>query len=195
MKFIRLLSLLALTAVVSLSTVACDDDDDGPTTPAVPETPTSVQAVATGQTITVTWSASANADSYTVTLATDGEDDRTQTVPATEASFSDLTPAKTYAATVTATGSGGTSGTSTPAIATTDEEPETFVEVTTDILTNTTWTSDKVYRLNQPIFVGVDCGADGNAAGCVAATLTIEPGTTVVGRTDIPRACAARTSW
>jgi hypothetical protein len=187
MKFKRLLSLLALTAIVSTSVVACDDDDDDPVAPQPPAAPTSVQATATGQTITVTWSASANATSYTVTLSTDGESDRTQDVSATEASFGDLTPAKTYAATVRATGEGGTSAPSAPSLATTDEEPETFVEVTTDILQNTTWTSDKVYRLNQPIFVGVDCGADGNAADCTPVTLTIEPGTTVVGRTDVPQ--------
>jgi hypothetical protein len=188
MKFIRLLPLLALTAAVSLSAVACNDDDDGPTAPEVPSAPTSVSATVNGQTITVTWSASANADSYNVTLSTDGEADRTQNgIAGTEAVFSGLTPAKTYVATVVAVGSGGSSGASAPAIGTTDEEPETFVEVTADILTNTTWTSDKVYRLNQPVFVGVDCGTDGTKDGCTPVTLTIEPGTTVVGRSDVPQ--------
>jgi hypothetical protein len=61
------------------------------------------------------------------------------------------------------------------------------VEVNDDILVNTTWTSDKIWVLTQPIFVGVDCGPDGAKAGCVAATLTIEPGTTIVGKSNIPQ--------
>jgi len=69
----------------------------------------------------------------------------------------------------------------------TPNAPATFVEVTTDILGNTTWTKDKVWVLMQPIFVGVDCGADGQDPDCVPATLTIEPGTTVVGKTDLPQ--------
>jgi hypothetical protein len=48
-------------------------------------------------------------------------------------------------------------------------------DVSNDILANETWTSDKIWRLTQPVFVGVDCGADGTKAGCVQATLTIEP--------------------
>ena len=69
----------------------------------------------------------------------------------------------------------------------TEAEPETFVNVTQDILSNTTWTSDKVWILNQPIFVGSDCGPDGTKDGCVAATLTIEPGTTILGKSDVPQ--------
>jgi hypothetical protein len=58
-------------------------------------------------------------------------------------------------------------------------------EVDDDILEDTRWTNDRVWVLTQPIFVGVDCGGDGNKAGCVAATLTIDPGTTIVGKSDI----------
>ncbi|MGD2121326.1 MAG: fibronectin type III domain-containing protein, partial [Gemmatimonadota bacterium] len=58
-------------------------------------------------------------------------------------------------------------------------------EVDDDILVDTRWTNDRVWVLTQPIFVGVDCGGDGSKAGCVAATLTIDPGTTIVGKSDI----------
>jgi hypothetical protein len=58
-------------------------------------------------------------------------------------------------------------------------------DVDNDILVNTTWTSDKIWRLTQPIFVGVDCGTDGTKVGCTQATLTIEPGTTIIGQSDI----------
>lgn len=190
MKVHRRISAWALTALVGITLAACNDDES-PTTPVVPDppaAPTGVSASVSGQSITVSWAASANATSYNVTLSADGESDRTQSgVAATTASFNDLTPATTYAATVVAVGEGGSSGASSPALATTDAEPELFVEITNDILTNTTWTSDKVYRLNQPIFVGQDCGPDGAAEGCLEVTLTIEPGTTVVGKTDIPQ--------
>jgi len=62
-----------------------------------------------------------------------------------------------------------------------DVSGATIVDVDADILSNTTWTSGNVYRLMKPVFIGTDCGADGTAAGCVSATLTIEPGTTIIG--------------
>jgi len=68
-----------------------------------------------------------------------------------------------------------------------DSRPATgkpIVDVAT-VQANTTWTSDNIYRLTQPVLVGTDCGADGSAAGCNAVTLTIEPGTTIVGAADL----------
>jgi len=68
-----------------------------------------------------------------------------------------------------------------------DSRPATgkpIVDVAT-VQTNTTWTSDNIYRLTQPVFVGTDCGGDGSAAGCNAVTLTIEPGTTIVGAESV----------
>ncbi len=53
--------------------------------------------------------------------------------------------------------------------------------VDADILDDTTWDADTVYVLVKPVFVGADCGTDGTAAGCDPATLTIEPGTTIIG--------------
>ena len=48
----------------------------------------------------------------------------------------------------------------------------TDVPVVADITTNTTWTKDKSYVLNKPIFV------------TNGAELTIEPGTTIYGKED-----------
>ena len=61
------------------------------------------------------------------------------------------------------------------------------VVVTDDILENTTWTSDNVYVLDGIVFVGEDCGQTGGvddpgACDGTPVTLTIEPGTTIVGR-------------
>jgi len=190
MKWMRHLALLGLMTVGPLALAACGDDNDGPTGPEIPDppaTPASVNLSVTGQSITVSWAASTGAVTYKAVLTTDGESDRTQdNLTVTEATFSNLTPGTTYFAQVTAANEGGTSSPST-GTATTEVEPETVVQVTADILTNTTWTSDKTYVLNQPVFVGRDCGPDGARDGCIEATLTIEPGTTIVGKTDVPQ--------
>ncbi|NIQ59286.1 MAG: fibronectin type III domain-containing protein, partial [Gemmatimonadetes bacterium] len=61
------------------------------------------------------------------------------------------------------------------------------VVVTNDIMADATWTSGNVYVLDGIVFVGDDCGQDGgvddpgNCSG-TSVTLTIEPGTTIVGR-------------
>jgi len=188
MKWMRNLAVLGLLVAVPAVMTACGDDDpSGPEVVDPPAAPSNVAIAVTGQSMTVTWAASSGADSYTAILTTDGESDRTQNnLTNTEASFTNLTPGRTYFAQVTATNTGGTSAPGT-ATGTTEVEPETVVQVTQDILTNTTWTSDKTWVLAQPVFVGQDCGADGAKAGCVAATLTIEPGTTILGKTEVPQ--------
>ena len=183
MKRSRILALFGLITVGSLGLGACGDDS--PTGPTVPTAAPTPNVTVSGQTVTVQWTAVSGADSYDVTLTAPGESDRTQAgLTTTSAMFSALTPARTYLASVVARNSAG-AGPAGTALAQTEAEPETMVQVTQDIVTNTTWTRDKVYVLNQPIFVGVDCGGDGNKAGCVAATLTIEPGTTVVGKSNV----------
>lgn len=174
-------------ALITLALGACSDDDNGgdPLIPDPPQTVTGVQLAVSGQTLTVSWAPVANADSYTVTLTTAGEDPRTaEGVRQTQTTFTGLTPATAYTASVVAVNAHGT-GAPGSASGTTEAEPETVVQVTGDILTHTTWTADKTYVLNQPTFVGHDCGPDGAREGCVSATLTIEPGTTIVGRTDV----------
>jgi len=174
------------TFVLSLALVACDEDIVGTTQVQIPGAPAAVSATANGTTVTVSFSAGTNADSHRVVLSTTGEADREVSTTESSAEFTGLTFSATYAATVFAVNSAGS--TAAAAVTVTIDDPvETFIEVEGDILSNTTWTSDKVWVITQPIFVGVDCGADGAAAGCVQATLTIEPGTTVVGKTDLPQ--------
>lgn len=179
-----------LTALaLSFAVAACTDEETtpvGPTTPQAPGAPASVSAVANGTTVTVSFSAGANATSHRVVLTATGESDRSETTTDTSVEFSGLTLSTTYAATVFAINAGGEAAASAVTV-TIDDPVETFVEVTADILSNTTWTADKVWVIAQPIFVGVDCGTDGSAAGCTQATLTIEPGTTVVGKSDLPQ--------
>jgi hypothetical protein len=49
---------------------------------------------------------------------------------------------------------------------------------------NETWTSGNIYVLDGPVSVGRDVGIDGNDPGGAAVTLTIEPGTTILGKRD-----------
>lgn len=182
MKWTRNIALLGMMVVGSMTLAACDDDTTDPGTDA-PEAPMNVAVSVTGTDLTVTWDAVANASSYDVTVATDGEQDRTRNVTETTATFTGLTEGATYAVQVTAVNDGG-QATGNLLLVTIDES---IVLVTTDILSNTTWTSGRTYILTQPTFVGSDCGTDGSDPDCVAATLTIEPGTTILGRTNVPQ--------
>jgi len=188
MKWSRVLAITGLVAATTLGLSACSSSDSPTqTTPTPPGAPTGVSMNVNGTTITVSWSAGANATSYRVVLTAPGENDRTQTTTGeTSTDFMGLTEGQTYAGQVVSVNADGEAASSV-ATAQIPEAAPTYVEVTTDVLTNTTWTADKVWVLTQPIFVGVDCGADGAATDCQAATLTIEPGTTVVGKTDLPQ--------
>lgn len=63
-----------------------------------------------------------------------------------------------------------------------DDKP--VVDVAT-VQADRTFFADTIYRLTQPVFVGTDCGGDGQATECNAVTLTVEPGTTVVGSANV----------
>ncbi len=186
MKWMRLFGILSVATLGSLATMACGEDDPVVVVVDLPGVPSGLQATVNGTTITVTWTAANGATSYRAVLSTSGESDRTVTGTGTTGEFTGLTQGKTYAAQVFAINSAGEtpSGLVTAEIA---EAAATFVEVNGDILTNTTWTKDKIWILKQPTFVGKDCGTDGAKAGCVKATLTIEPGTTILGRSDLPQ--------
>lgn len=185
-------SSLAFAGALALGVfvAGCGDDADPVApppepTPTAPGAPTGVTASVDGTTITITWSPGSGAASHRATLATPGETTRTRNGE-TSATFTGLTAGATYTGQVFAVNTVG----ETPSAAVSAriaEEVPTFVVVTRDILENTTWTSDKVWILQQPTFVGSDCGIDGTRSGCVEATLTIEPGTTVLGRTDLPQ--------
>lgn len=184
MTWTRLLRVTSMLALGSLTAVACDDDNGTEPIPTAPAAPTNVQATVNGSAITVTWTAGNGATSYRAVVTTSGETDRTETTTSTSVDFAGLTPGTTYAVQVFSINAVGEAGSSV-ATARIDEEEPTFVVVEGDILQNTTWTADRIWILKQPTFVGRDCGADGNAADCVQATLTIEPGTTILGRTDL----------
>ena len=151
--------------------------------PDAPAAPANVTATADGTDVTVMWDAADGADEYRVTLSASGEDARVETTTETSVTFSGLTRGATYAAQVAAINDSGEN----TATAVTVEVEASVELVSNDILENTTWTSDKVWILTQPIFVGRDCGTDGSDPDCVEATLTIEPGTTVLGRSDVPQ--------
>ncbi len=184
MKWMRFMASTSLVTFGLLGLAACGDDNGtDPGTP--PSAPTGVSATANGTTVTVSFTAGANATSHRVVLTGGGATETEQLNTETSVDFPGLTPGVTYAAVVTAINGDGQAA-ADPVTVTVEEEEPTFIEVNNDILTNTTWTADKVWVLAQPVFVGSDCGADGAAAGCVEATLTIEPGTTIVGKTDLP---------
>ena len=173
----------AILSLIVVGFAACGEDE--PTGPNLPGAPSAVTATANGTTVTVSFTAGADATSHRVVL-TAGSTTLTEDLGAgiTTVDFPGLTPGTTYAVVVTAINSSGQT-LANPATVDVASAVPTFIEVTADVLTNTTWTADKVWVITQPIFVGQDCGIDGMAAGCVQATLTIEPGTTVVGKTSL----------
>ncbi len=153
-----------------------------------PSAPGNVQATVSGTSITVTWDVSTGnpAPTYAVSLTTQGEADRNADAgTGTTATFDDLTPGATYTAQVTASNSEGTAN--SPAVSATI--PATaggaVIEVPNRILDDVTWTANNIYLLTEPTFVGIDCGPAGTTSGCNPATLTIEPGTTILGSTDL----------
>ncbi|UCG89065.1 MAG: hypothetical protein JSW71_11210, partial [Gemmatimonadota bacterium] len=99
------------------------------------------------------------------------------TVPgnATETGFGNLTSGASYTASAVGVNSGGSS---TPVASAPADVADNMVMVRGTITSDMTWTRDNIYVLQGPVFVGVDGGAD--------ATLTINPGTTIIGDTDPP---------
>lgn len=181
MKWTKSLALAITLSLGSLAFAGCDDDAVDPGLP--PTAPANIQMEVTGTDLTVSWDAAANATSYRVEVKTTGEADRIEATSDTEVTFTGLTEGATYAVQVIAINGFGETGASAQTVAI----DESVVLVTGDVLADATWTSDRIWVLTQPIFVGSDCGTDGAKDGCVTATLTIEPGTTVLGRTDVPQ--------
>lgn len=149
---------------------ACKNDDNGPNETNDP--PTGLTANSTGSTtIHVAWAASTNLTQYVLERATGatGTFAEINRPASTATSYDDtgLTPSTQYRYRLAAVRTAGTSAFSTEANATTSA-PQT-VTVTTDITANTTWTAGNVYKL-----VGFRKVQNG-------ATLTIEPGTKIIG--------------
>lgn len=165
--FPRTLRWTALAAAGLLA--ACGDDNGGGTGPTQLTPPGNLTVVASSSTAaTVTWTASAGATGYTVQRAT-GASGAFQTVGTSAGTSYDdtgLSANTLYRYQVAATAGSNSSGYSTEASVTT---PVGTIEVSSDITTSTLWTANNTYVLKGFIHV-----ANG-------ATLTIEPGTRIVG--------------
>jgi hypothetical protein len=162
--------------LAAVTAFACGDDGNG-VDPVPPGAPTNIQVEVRFDSIIVTWTAGSNATSHLVTLSATGEADRTATVPGgtAEAGFGVLTSGVMYTASVAAVNDDGETPAEADAMG---DIAANMVMVRGEITSNTTWTQDNTYVLQGPVFAGVDGGAD--------VTLTIEPGTTILGDPDPP---------
>jgi hypothetical protein len=162
-----------LAAVVALA--ACGDDDNGPSVLGTPAGFT-VNAISSQQ-VELEWNTVSGAVGYSVERAPGASGTFAEIATPTDANFTDadLEPNTTYSYRVRARASDAaqnspfTSGQSVTTLAPGRQE----VQVTSDITTSTTWVPDNVYRL-----IGFRKVANG-------ATLTIEPGTRIVGDFDV----------
>ncbi len=158
-----------------LAVAACGDD---PVTPEpLPDplvAPTGVAGTSTSPTsIRVTWTAATGATSYEVQQATGtGAFATVGTVTTTEYTATGLTPETEYRFQVRATKTGEQGPYSTVATVTTADRAT--VQVSADVTTNTTWSSTNIYQLTRVISI-----ANG-------ATLTIQPGTRIIGANITP---------
>ncbi|MDP2469702.1 MAG: hypothetical protein Q8W46_02495 [Candidatus Palauibacterales bacterium] len=200
MNWRKFSGLLPLLAAIALAT-GCSNDNNDPTNPVTaPSAPTGVTASVNGTSVAIAWTPGSGATSQVVSVTDVAgvEADRTQTFnnnTANSAQFDNSTAGNSYAAQVTAVNTAGNAGSNVAVFQITEEEP-TSVVVTGVISANTTWTADKTYILDGPVFVGVDCGTDPASplASCIAANLTIEPGTTITGK-KTPTDSNARASF
>ena len=161
-----------MLAVASLVFVAaCSDDDDTPTGPVALVAPTGVSVTALGPTSTrVTWSAVAGAGAYEVERAlgtTGGTFASVEVLTGLEYLDNTVAAEQDYRYRVRAVRSTENGPYSTEAGIRTPDRA--VVQVTGDVTTNTTWTSNNIYQLTRIVSV-----ANG-------ATLTIQPGTRVIG--------------
>lgn len=186
----------AILAIGALTTVACSDDNGTQPTPQPPTAPTGVTASASGTTVTVAWQLGTGATSQRVELSHSSEATRTnnETAAATSSVFTNLTPGQTYTAQVVAVNSDGETASGTASV-TLDSETSDVVVVNARITADQTWTADKSYIIDGVVFVGEDCGPDPSSplGACNAVTLTIEPGTTILGTLSPP--APARSSY
>lgn len=186
----RLIPLVLLTLGSVLGTVACGDDGNGITDPDDPPgAPSNVvvtvtieegQALGPATSIVVSWTAGSNATSHRVDVTASGQSDLSEDVPdgTDQVRFDGLAEGTTYSALVTAVNDNGETEASSAVNA---DIPTDVVYVVDALLDDVTFTSENTYLLRGPVFVGSDIDNGG-----VSATLTIEPGTTILGDVDIP---------
>ena len=163
-------STLALALAATAAFGACDDDDDNGTDPILPPAAPTVSATASDDAITVSWNAVAHATSYDVQRQTAGSGGAFTTIgdDVTGTSYTDdaVEAGVTYNYQVIATGQGGSSNASNVASIVIGLR-ETTLSGT--ISAARTLSADTTYFLRG--IVTVDAGA----------TLTVEPGTRILG--------------
>lgn len=163
----RLLQFGALAGLIAVA--GCDGGSDPVTPPLALAAPTAVAGTSpTPTSIRVTWSAVSGATSYEVerALAT-GAFSLAGSTTAPELVVTGLSADTVYRFRVRALR--GTEQSPLSAETTVRTSSRATVQVTADIVANTTWSSDNIYQLTRIISV-----ANG-------ATLTIEPGTRIIG--------------
>jgi hypothetical protein len=164
---------VALAAALGFA-AACSDDDDG-NGPSAPATPTGLAATLQDDgSVEVTWSAVTDATSYTLERNEDGGTFAEVGGSLTTTTFTDtdITEGVEYGYRVAAVNAIGTSAFST-AVTVTSEGPAVRT-ISEDITADQTLFADTTYSLQG--FIKVQDGA----------TLTIEPGTTIVGDAATP---------
>lgn len=178
----------ALVGVLAAGLIATSCEDDDPVGPEPVTAATNLQATVAEisddeASVTITWTPGDNLASQRVTLVAGGATPVEQEVDAAaaEAVFDDVGRGVTYSAQVFSIGADGDEAASAALTVEVPSPDDPIVHVYDDVLANTTWTSDRVYVLHGPIFIGRDVGADGTNDDGIEATLTIEPGTTILG--------------
>jgi hypothetical protein len=168
----------AVAVILALGFAACGDDDAG-TGPGVPPAPTGLTAERStdGLSIEVSWTAVSGATSYVLERAVGDPAGSFEEVAndLTETTFSDsdVTADETYSYRVAATNDAGTGSFSSTATVSPGGGGELVDTLTGDITADTTLTADTRWILSG--YVKVQSGA----------TITVEPGTTVVGDTAV----------
>lgn len=168
-------SILAMALVAGFGLAACSSDDNTGPGPAL-NAPTGVEVRAlTPTSVRVNWNAVTGAATYEVERAEGAGETwvASGSTNETELAVTGLTTGATYRFRVTAVAGTSRSSASNPSAAFT-VPTEIFQIITQDITTDTRWTNDKTWVLSG--FIKVANGA----------TLTIDPGTKVVGDFDIP---------
>ena len=170
---LRRVSAPALALVIF---AACGDDE--PTRPATLSSPANVQAATTTSQVTLTWTAVSGADGYIVQRAT-GATGGTFVQVGGQVSGTTLvddavTEGTTYRYRVAAIAEGRIGAFSAEQAVTIGTTGPRARTIAGNVLTNTTLYADTVYTLSG--FVKVANGA----------TLTIQPGTKIVGSLDVP---------
>lgn len=160
-----------IAALAALFTIAACSDDDGPSGPSALVAPTGAAATALSPTsVRVTWNAVTDAGAYEVERAagtTGGTFTQVGVVTALTFDNTGLTAESDYRFRVRAVRTGENGPYSAEIAVRTTDRP--VVQVTTDVTTNTNWTSNNIYQLTKIISV-----ANG-------ATLTIQEGTRIIG--------------